>query len=348
MKKYTKKKAETVIKKIMANFKRGKNKNNDFIKPWFEDGYTCVTDGHQLYCFSDKFDELDMNSQTITLFARQTEWLRKLPTDSGVYYHKVDAPDYDDVSKACKGWNIGDCPYRVAYDGGSPYANPKFLKNALDVFPGADWYVGWDMGSGKSRKTPVLVVHPNGRALILPITTNIPEVETYVMPSCYLNMHEDMLYAWEAPLCEPEPIEELMKIVNANVGDKFIVGSESGYSEVVEIGSRCGKKIMITQKYPHGYVISTRASVRKHLWWDIRVTKVEESEPAKENNEVGGLEPETYRYGMRLRGFSPACQPKEGFIERQDDTSGKYWDVLVYDRKLTKSELDAYDLDELD
>ena len=55
----------------------------------------------------------------------------------------------------------------------------------------------------------------------------------------------------------------------------------------------------------------------------------------------------TYIYGMRLRGFSPGCQPKEGFVKRRDDISGLYYDVLVYDRKLTKKELDDYELDYL-
>lgn len=52
-----------------------------------------------------------------------------------------------------------------------------------------------------------------------------------------------------------------------------------------------------------------------------------------------------YYYGMRLRGFSPGCQPKNGLVERVDDTTGKYWDVLVYDRPLTEKEMSAYDLD---
>ncbi len=52
-----------------------------------------------------------------------------------------------------------------------------------------------------------------------------------------------------------------------------------------------------------------------------------------------------YRYGMRMRGFSLGCQPKQGFIERQDDTTGKYYDVIVYDRELTEEEVDQYDLD---
>ncbi len=51
------------------------------------------------------------------------------------------------------------------------------------------------------------------------------------------------------------------------------------------------------------------------------------------------------KYGMRIRGFSIGCQPMEGFIERQDDPSGKYHDILVYDRELTEEETRHYSLD---
>lgn len=51
------------------------------------------------------------------------------------------------------------------------------------------------------------------------------------------------------------------------------------------------------------------------------------------------------KYGMRIRGFSIGCQPMDGFIERQDDPSGKYHDILVYDRKLTDEETRHYSLD---
>ena len=54
-----------------------------------------------------------------------------------------------------------------------------------------------------------------------------------------------------------------------------------------------------------------------------------------------------YRYGMRLRGFSIACQPMEGLVGREDDPTGKYWDILVYNRQLTKEEISGYDLEYL-
>lgn len=52
-----------------------------------------------------------------------------------------------------------------------------------------------------------------------------------------------------------------------------------------------------------------------------------------------------YRYGMRLRGFSIGCQPKQGFFEREDDPTGKYWDIISYTRELTEQEVKQYELD---
>lgn len=52
-----------------------------------------------------------------------------------------------------------------------------------------------------------------------------------------------------------------------------------------------------------------------------------------------------YRYGMRLRGFSPWCQPKEGLLGREDDPTGRYWDIVVYKRELTEKEKVIYGLE---
>lgn len=54
-----------------------------------------------------------------------------------------------------------------------------------------------------------------------------------------------------------------------------------------------------------------------------------------------------YRYGMRMRGFSIGCQPKKGFVRREDDPSDKYYDIIVYDRPLTDEEVSGYELDEV-
>lgn len=54
-----------------------------------------------------------------------------------------------------------------------------------------------------------------------------------------------------------------------------------------------------------------------------------------------------YKYGMRMRGFSIGCQPMNGLVERQDDTSGLFYDILIYDRMLTQKEMDDYELDRI-
>ena len=54
--------------------------------------------------------------------------------------------------------------------------------------------------------------------------------------------------------------------------------------------------------------------------------------------------PKEYKYGMRLRGYSPGAQPK-GVLRREDDTTGKYCDIIVYDRPLSAEEISNYDLD---
>jgi len=54
-----------------------------------------------------------------------------------------------------------------------------------------------------------------------------------------------------------------------------------------------------------------------------------------------------YKYGMRLRGFAPACQPMNGLVRREDDPSGKYHDILVYSRPLNDHEQEECELDYL-
>ena len=54
-----------------------------------------------------------------------------------------------------------------------------------------------------------------------------------------------------------------------------------------------------------------------------------------------------FLYGMRLRGFSIGCQPMDGLIERLDDKSGLYHDILAYSRQLTDKECEDYELDRI-
>ena len=55
-----------------------------------------------------------------------------------------------------------------------------------------------------------------------------------------------------------------------------------------------------------------------------------------------------FMYGMKSRGFSIGCQPKEGFLGRLDDPKGKYYDILVYDRRLDDEEVSEFELEFID
>ena len=52
-----------------------------------------------------------------------------------------------------------------------------------------------------------------------------------------------------------------------------------------------------------------------------------------------------YKYGMRCRGFSPGCQPLDGFLDAEVDPLDDYWNIIVYSRPLTKQEMQQYELD---
>lgn len=52
-----------------------------------------------------------------------------------------------------------------------------------------------------------------------------------------------------------------------------------------------------------------------------------------------------FKYGMRGRGCSPGAQPKDGFLEREDDPLDEYHDIILYTRPLSESEKTEYELD---
>ena len=53
-----------------------------------------------------------------------------------------------------------------------------------------------------------------------------------------------------------------------------------------------------------------------------------------------------YLYGMRLRGFSPGCQPMDG-LDAVMKGNKKYYNILIYNRELTDEEVMDYELDRI-
>ena len=57
-----------------------------------------------------------------------------------------------------------------------------------------------------------------------------------------------------------------------------------------------------------------------------------------------------YKYGMRLRGFAPMCQPMDGLDHAENGGFGngrRYHSFLFYRRKLSEPEECDYELDYL-
>ena len=50
---------------------------------------------------------------------------------------------------------------------------------------------------------------------------------------------------------------------------------------------------------------------------------------------------------MRLRGYAPLCQPMNGLVGREDDPTGKYHSILIYNRPLDDHEQEGFELDYL-
>lgn len=55
-----------------------------------------------------------------------------------------------------------------------------------------------------------------------------------------------------------------------------------------------------------------------------------------------------YFYGMKERGFSIGCQPKDGLLGLSDKRSDQYYDIIEYNRQLTEEEIKEYELEPIE
>ena len=56
-----------------------------------------------------------------------------------------------------------------------------------------------------------------------------------------------------------------------------------------------------------------------------------------------------YKYGMLNRPFSIGCQPKGVLKVEEGDKQdgGSFWNILIYDRELTKEDIYTYELERI-
>lgn len=76
-------------------------------------------------------------------------------------------------------------------------------------------------------------------------------------------------------------------------------------------------------------------------------TTCTDREPQRATEDAQTTTESRHKYGMRLRGYSIGAQPA-GVVERADDHTGLYYDIITYNRELTPEELDMYSLTPLE
>lgn len=104
------------------------------------------------------------------------------------------------------------------------------------------------------------------------------------------------------------------------------------------------------EKYPkaRGNAATVSERVIKALANTQETPRSKETTTAGENTTTTDTKPQEatesrHKYGMRLRGYSIGAQPA-GVVERADDPTGLYYDIITYNRELTPEELDMYNL----
>lgn len=126
------------------------------------------------------------------------------------------------------------------------------------------------------------------------------------------------------------------------------------------IQSAFGKKIPVSDVYSasstkgsakNGAVIRRHEEIQK-AWDDFFRADEDEVSMDEAVSEEEVTVPVTkeasvaeYRYGMMERGCSLNTQPSVGFLRRENDDTGRYFDIIVYNRPLTEEEMEDWSLE---
>ena len=146
-------------------------------------------------------------------------------------------------------------------------------------------------------------------------------------------------------LLEEEKRTERKKMVNETHLVSLIPFFEKAVDEGIEdklmadfiVSIFNGNDVVVSDKYKE----ASRSGSARNASIVIRHNELQKAWGAFFTEDMNVID--EYKYGMRLRGYAPMCQPKDGFIRRED--SDKYYDIIVYNRELTQEELNQYELD---
>ena len=178
MERYTNKKAGKLCNKVLNAARGIKNPHPGMVNAWQDDkGRTYVCDGFRAYRLDNMPEGLTEQWTSHISAARVNDAQRAHAAiermfdtiDNGYYVVPMPAPDTDSVISAsrCSIYDDG-----IKYDMGEDYPtiNAKYLRDIVELLPGAEWYC---TDSDKRMTSPVYAVSVDGIAIVLPIRTEV-------------------------------------------------------------------------------------------------------------------------------------------------------------------------------
>lgn len=175
MKRYTDKKAAMYCNKVTSAQRSLQHPHPGLINPWEDDNArTYVCDGYRAYRLSNRPDGLTEVWTIHTSPARMNDAQRvhasiehMFDALDGWNLVPMPAPDAEKVKAAARHSVYDD---GIKYDLGADYPiiNAKYLRDIIEMLPGAVWYC---TDGDKRMTSPIYAVSPDGAAIVLPIRT---------------------------------------------------------------------------------------------------------------------------------------------------------------------------------
>lgn len=174
MKRYTDKKAAMYCNRVLSASRAVKEYTG--IKNAWEDkqGRTYVCDGYRAYRLNSSPDGL---SVLLGIFPSAEKVKKAAHVRAGIegMFDALDgwnlvpmpAPDAEQVKAAAR-HSVYDDGIKFDLGADFPTVNAKYLRDVIEMFPGAVWYC---TDGDKRMTSPIYAVSPDGAAIVLPIRT---------------------------------------------------------------------------------------------------------------------------------------------------------------------------------